>query len=316
MTGTRGAGARLGVTLLNFLACGLGLIRIGEVRLGLGFYAAQIGILAILQIATFSSSRFSLALLVIIAALVVLQLALLIAALVLTARRSGERRERQVMSRWPVLLAFVVVTSTALYLLPTPFGPYRVFSIPSRSMIPQLEVGDRIAVDTRRREPRRGAVMVFRMGKDQWLYRVAALPGDRIAVREGIVILNGTPVPQLPRGSFAFAEGDGFGPEGPASRLVEQFPGEAGSHTILNTDTSAGDNFDEQIVPAGHVFFLGDNRDNAADGRYRHNALGDGSSFVPVADLIGTVDFIYWSPNPSHRFKSVEAVAAMVDQGR
>lgn len=316
MSEERGTGARIGVTFLNLLVSGLGLIRIGQLRLGFGLFATHVALLAALYAIPFSIGRFSFVLLAIIVVIGLLQIALWIAGMVLTFKRSRERRETGPLSRWPTLLAMTLAVWTLTYLRPSTIGPFRVFSIPSESMVPQFEIGDRIVVDTRRREPKRGAVMVFRMEEGQWVFRVAGLPGDRVSMRDGVVSINGAAITQEQRGTFTLPETHQFGSgnDRPVMRLIERFPGETGSHSILDMKMGFSDNVEELVVPAGQVFLLGDNRDNAADSRFGRSAIG-GPGLVPVDDLIGTVDFIYWSPKPEHRFKSIEAVAITVDQG-
>lgn len=183
-------------------------------------------------------------------------------------------------------------------------------------------------------EPDRGDVVVFRhpvSGAD-YIKRLIGLPGDTVQTRDGQIILNGTPVPQTPDGQFSetydrqgpmghlprcenSAGAVGIGAECTKSRFIETLPG-GRKHAVLNIDTNgAGDNTDVFTVPAGHYFFMGDNRDNSQDSRFGQ-AVG-GVGFVPAENLIGRADrimfssagsslFYFWTWRADRFFKAVE----------
>ncbi|WP_209598776.1 signal peptidase I [Ruegeria sp. HKCCSP351] len=158
-------------------------------------------------------------------------------------------------------------------------------------------------------DPVRGDVIVFRhpvSGRD-YIKRLIGLPGDRIQVREGQIILNGTPVPQQPDGIFTeIAEPQGpqrlrprceNGPVGVGgacekSRLIETLPNGV-TYDVLNIGNQGSDNTGIYTVPEGHFFFMGDNRDNSADSRLPQSAGGVG--YVPYENLIGRADRIMFS---------------------
>ena len=73
----------------------------------------------------------------------------------------------------------------------------------------------------------------------------------------------------------------------------ERLPGENGSHLIRDEGFSYGDDFAPVVVPPGHLFVLGDNRDNSADSRYPVADYGVG--MVPLSSVIGQAKFIFWS---------------------
>ena len=94
----------------------------------------------------------------------------------------------------------IVAAALALALLIQQFL-VKPFVIPSDSMVPTLVRGDRVLVNRltyRFGEPQRGDVVVFEspLSTDDYIKRVVALPGDRIALVNGQIILNGEPVPQ------------------------------------------------------------------------------------------------------------------------
>jgi len=176
-------------------------------------------------------------------------------------------------------------------------GAYKTFHIPAESMRPTLDVGDMIVA--RMSPPAvldRGDIVLVNNGGSIYIKRVAGLPGDRIAVQGGIVLLNGRPVPQRQVGTERVPL-DAFGDT--VRRLSEQFPGEASPHEIYDAGESAGDDFSEVTVPPGHVFLLGDNRDHSADSRFPHEEQGLGG---PVArtDVRG-VPLFFYATTGSHK---------------
>ncbi|WOI56646.1 signal peptidase I [Palleronia sp. LCG004] len=159
-------------------------------------------------------------------------------------------------------------------------------------------------------QPERGDVVVFRhpvTGSD-FIKRLIGLPGDRVQVRDGVLFINGEEAPQEPAGEFIETfeqqgpignlpqcanQGVGIGGDCVKERFIETLPGTDVSHDILNIRNSRLDNTDVYTVPAGHFFFMGDNRDNSTDSRVSPNAMGVG--FVPFENLIGRADRVIFS---------------------
>ena len=218
------------------------------------------------------------------------------------------------MRRWtnPVIdgaaiLLVVVAAKTAIA------EPYYV---PSGSMEPTLQIGDELLAtkypygyssaslppfinlpDTQRilgALPHRGDVVVFRWPGDRsqvWVKRVIGLPGDRIALRNGRLWINGEAV-GLKADGIGQAEAED-GSLQPVARLVETLPGDR-RHTIFkHAGVGAFDNMAEIVVPAGRLFVMGDNRDNSADSRIAVDAGGVG--LLPVSDLVGRVEALVGS---------------------
>jgi signal peptidase I len=177
---------------------------------------------------------------------------------------------------------------------------FEPFNIPSGSMIPTLKVGDYLFVskfsygysrysfplgiipfDGRvfGGEPDRGDVVVFRQPgneKVDFIKRVVGLPGDEIAVRGGILHINDRPVPRQHAETGTATDGvrvmkyDDY---------VETLP-EGSMHRIREmTDGGILDNTRNYVVPDGHFFMMGDNRDNSSDSR----VWGQ----VPERDIVG-----------------------------
>lgn len=181
-------------------------------------------------------------------------------------------------------------------------------------------------------EPDRGDVIVFKhpaQGTD-FIKRVIGLPGDTVQMVNGAIVLNGEPLPQVSAGQFEEVY-ERQGPMGQLprcenapvgqgglcikSRSIETMP-EGRSYPVLNIDDGGfADNTPVFTVPAGHYFFIGDNRDNSQDSRYGR-AVG-GVGFVPFENLIGRADRImfssagasmlyFWTWRSDRFYKSIE----------
>jgi signal peptidase I len=111
-------------------------------------------------------------------------------------------------------------------------------------------------------QPARGDVVVFRLPSDpstNYIKRLVGLPGDHVTVREKRVWVNGELQPVTMDGVY-----EGFGHTG-AQLAVEQLG--TVPHRVLYIPGRPSYDFDD-VVPAGHYFFMGDNRDNSRDSRF------------------------------------------------
>jgi signal peptidase I len=197
-------------------------------------------------------------------------------------------------SFFPVILVVLVLRSFL----------YEPFRIPSDSMMPTLIQGDFIFVNKWRYglrlpvlnwkvveigKPERGDVMVFRKPSDPslvFIKRLVGLPGDTIRVVGAQVHVNGTPS-QIVAGELY---------SGPKS---EQYPFTLLGHEQLGTashgimlDPARPSMEGEWLVPAGHFFMMGDNRNNSRDSRFAD------VGFVPEDHVIGKAEAIWLSFNP------------------
>ncbi|TNE59965.1 MAG: signal peptidase I [Alphaproteobacteria bacterium] len=189
------------------------------------------------------------------------------------------------------------------------------FHIPSESMVPTLEVGDRVVVTkmsygyskysvpfglapglptkTGRilgNLPDRGDVVVFKhtQSSTTLIKRVIGLPGDQIQMKAGQLYLNGKAVPHEQVSQFMFTDYHGLTRQ--ATEYIETLPNGV-EHKILEiTDDGPLDDTPLVTVPEGHFFAMGDNRDMSADSRRMH-----GLGMVPVENLIGRAQIISFS---------------------
>ena len=201
------------------------------------------------------------------------------------------------------------------------------FNIPTGSMMPTMLPGDYLFVSkwpygysrfsfpaqfpsfegrVLQRVPERGDVVIFKRPDAEaadWVKRVIGLPGDQIMLRQGKMFINGRAVVRDSRGIAAL----------PASRNIpcgidgtstcrypayqETLPNGRSYMTFDRNQSAPGDNFGPVAVPAGHVFLLGDNRDDSADSRF---SLADGGiGMVPLDRLVGRAAFAFWSTDGS-----------------
>ena len=160
--------------------------------------------------------------------------------------------------------------------------------------------------------PTRGDVVIVTPPgtHNDYIKRVIGLPGDRLEVRGGVVILNGTPVKRgrvhdtlIPVDTNSPCKEEDY----PGARetlgdgrmmcrlptITETLPNGRHYETI-ELGWSPGDDYGPVTIPANHVFLMGDNRDRSADSRFELSQLGLGGP-VPYENLGGRAEFITFS---------------------
>lgn len=298
MSERRPLAARIGIVLLNLIAPGAGLLRLGRLRVALLFLLAPLVALAIGQFALAADDRLGFQAYALLVALTLLAvLGGLVGSMVVSWRASRFRGSaRGWWGRWYALAVLVPVYMTALTLANGTGAPrYKTYYIPAESMMPTMAKNDRLVVSLGAPEQlRRGDVIVLAAPAGDYVKRIAALPGDRIAMRDGVVFLNGRPVPQRKLGR----EATNIYGRAVATRLAERFPGEPREHLIYDLGYYEIDDVAEQLVQPGHVFVLGDNRDMSADSRAPRQY--DGVEQLPLSRIRGVALFILWSRERSN----------------
>lgn len=257
------------------------------------------------------------------------------------------KKEKKEESWWDTLRFLLWLFLAAVVLRTFLFAP---FSIPSASMMPNLLVGDYLFVskwsygysrysfpfhpinfDGRLLGgvPERGDVVVFRHPTtgDDWVKRVIGLPGDTIEVRDGVVILNGQPIPRAQMEPFDL-------PVTPNSPCPTERPGIENYAVRLTTDANGGqhclypryretlpngrsyevldqgivtpaDNFangQPVTVPPGQLFVMGDNRDDSLDSRFPADVPDErarGVGLLPIDNVLGRAALGFWSTDGS-----------------
>ena len=143
-------------------------------------------------------------------------------------------------------------------------------------------------------EPKPGDVVVFRLPSDDqvdYIKRVIGLPGDRIQMIDGLLHINGTAVKRERAADYIDRD------EGPrpfrVKRWRETLPNGVSYYTLDHTDRGEYDNTEIYVVPSGHFFAMGDNRDDSLDSRVPPASGGVG--YVPFENLIGQAKVIFFS---------------------
>ncbi len=200
-----------------------------------------------------------------------------------------------------VLVAILVALTLRAFVV-------EAFKIPSGSMIPTLAIGDQIFVNKYRyglripftstrlvefKAPERGEVIVFicpDQPTDDYIKRIAAIAGDELEYRQGVLHINGKALEKKSLGRKGHMERDQrSGRWYPFEALAyEETNGDA-TYTILEKPNglSSERNFGPVVVPEGHVFVMGDNRDSSRDSRI--------FGFVPEDHILGRSLFVWWS---------------------
>jgi signal peptidase I len=183
------------------------------------------------------------------------------------------------------------------------------FQIPSGSMIPTLEVGDHIFVSkfsygltvpftdikiAQLGDPKRGDIIVFKYPLDHstdYIKRVVGLPGDALEMRDGELYVNGHAVPRerVPR-PYQYTDSSQGVPQVQDTELwMETLDGH--KHATIQERIHGPRDFPRTVVPAGHVFVMGDNRDNSSDSRVW--------GFVDKDLIKGRALIVWWSRGTS-----------------
>jgi signal peptidase I len=220
-----------------------------------------------------------------------------------SAKKSGGLGETVSVIVQALLLALIIRTLL-----------FQPFSIPSGSMRPTLLEGDYLFVTKWAygysknslpfspplfsgrifgSDPKRGDVVVFKFPPNpslDYIKRVIGLPGDRIQMRDGQLFINGEPVKREKVGQID--NPDITEMNRPVDVYRETLPNGVSYDTLDLSPNAITDNTQEYVVPAGHYFMMGDNRDNSTDSRFPPPS---GVGFVPAENLVGRANIIFFS---------------------
>lgn len=209
------------------------------------------------------------------------------------------------------------------------------FNIPSESMLPRLVNGDYLLAAKwpygfskyslpfslplipgriLPGQPKRGDIVIFKappLNDVDYIKRVIGLPGDQVQMIGGVLHLNGKPVPKVKVADFEVpispnthcylpqfeATGKDGKPVCHYPRFQETLPG-GKTYFVLDLGLTPQDDTPPVIVPEGHMFLMGDNRDNSLDSRFPPVA-GQGIGIVPQENLVGKASVMMFSTDGS-----------------
>ena len=235
-------------------------------------------------------------------------------------RKAKKKSEGFFSELWDIIKTVVYALAIAMVVRIFFFQP---FTIPSASMEPNLYEGDYIVVSKwsygysrhsipwsppifegriMGRQAERGDIVVFKRpnndggGYTDYIKRIIGVPGDRVQMISNVLHINGQPVEDVE--VEATQVRGAFGAGGP-SQLRETLPGGAEFRIQDYGPGSPSDDTDVFVVPDGHYFVMGDNRDDSMDSRYPWEVGGVG--LVPEENLVGKAQVILfsWTPGAS-----------------
>jgi signal peptidase I len=230
-----------------------------------------------------------------------------------TARQSVKKKDSWLEVVKTIVYALLIAGVIRSFL-------FQPFNIPSGSMEATLLVGDYLFVSKSTygfsrysfpfgfipfdgrffvmAEPQRGDIVVFKFPPDNstdYIKRLIGLPGDRIQMRDGVLYINDQAVPKERIEDYIEDVG---GQTREVPRYRETLPNGV-SYEILDREPEGNlDNTQVYVVPEGHYFMMGDNRDNSLDSRVD-------VGYVPFQNFVGKAQIIFFSTNGTARIWEV-----------
>jgi signal peptidase I len=283
--------------LLTFGATGLGHIYCGRLEKGLvlffiSFLFASVTVFSVKNV----SSTFTLNLL--LASIFITFLVFLYALIDswLLAKRMGDRFRIKRYNKWYIYLLFILVSFSHPINREMVIRDHflQAFKTPAGSMLPSILINDHILLNKHiylRQTPQRGDIVIFIYPNDRskdFIKRIVALPGDSVEIKDNVLYVNDIALNyvEIDLQDLSEIKGQVNG------QVLRETNGEV-SYKIMLIDAPPR-NYPRTIVPNGHCFVLGDNRNNSLDSRH----FGP----VPLADVKGRVDYIYLPAESWSRF--------------
>lgn len=222
-------------------------------------------------------------------------------AVVIDAFVQARRRKAVALAAYNRGFVYVAIVLSAMLLsaILSPQRHFETFKIMNASNFPTLRQGERVmAYSIAPDELARGDMIVFRLPRDPkitYVKRIVGMPGERVQMVRGQVVINKVP---LHRTSV---ESDTSPSAISGNTFIEAAPEGRGYLVLDQSLSSTFDTVQEQRVPDDHYWVLGDNRDDSIDSRAMFQV-----GFVPAENIYRKVAYIYWSRDLSRIGMTVE----------
>ena len=270
--------------VLSLVTPGLGQLYNGQILKGIIFFLADFLIPILLLLARLQYQFYGL---VAILLFMICLWLFIIGEAFFTARRIKEVVLNGYNKWYTYLLIILLMLGT--YIVPTDFIASEVlgfsaYKMPTESMKPTLLVDDYLIVDTKyfkRNKIKRGDLIVFKYPEDiskDFVKRIIALEGEKIEIKDKKVYINNRPIVEkykVHNDSQVYAKNEYY-----------------------HYDEVIRDNYGPTVVPLGHCFVLGDNRDNSYDSRYW--------GFLPLLNIKSKPLYIYWAKDKNRIGKKIK----------
>jgi signal peptidase I len=292
--------------ILSLVCVGLGQLYNGQTRWAASLFALSLGlsgtIVALMNAAATSFRAWAFALSVLTITLLV-KLCTAIGA-GFSAWRIGAIEPKRYNRAW-VYGAIMIIAASLEVAIPRYLGKWQAYNIPSGSNLPTLIIGDHLMSEPgyyRHHDPQRGEMAVFKLPTDSrtdYIKRIVGLPGETIQMIGGRLHINGVVVARERIADDIERRG---ATEVRFAQYIETLPG--GFRYRIREERGGGGmlgNTPTYVVPDGHYFVLGDNRDNSLDSRVLSQF-----GYIPRANFRDRPNYIFWSLDMSRLGRPVE----------
>jgi signal peptidase I len=214
------------------------------------------------------------------------------------------------------------------------WGLFEAYVIPSGSMLPSLLINDHIFVNkfiyglrvpfsekwlTQFTDPKKGEIIFFKYPRDMnvfFIKRIVGVPGDKIQVDNGTLLINDVPQPkEAPPAENDFdwlrdedfqRDGTNYDKKDNYVHFIETLPGDIKHNVLQRRGEAFVDSYGPITVPPESLFVMGDNRNNSMDSRFW--------GFVPMENILGRASFVWLSCEDTVMFSNYIPFLSFADK--